>query len=284
MTQVVEFNPSVDVFIGSHSDIQAMPDSAVRIIRLTRDPNCNLNQLLHVIEQDTALAARIIKTVNSAFYSPAAKITRLDRAVAFMGLKAVKEVAIASSLSSMCKDVQIGSYSARSLWDHSVGVGILARELAILARICDPEDAFLNGMLHDVGLLLSAQSEVSKTERVFNAAASGRSPFTDVEQAEFGFDHCELGERLSQIWKFPEHVGAVIRWHHRPEDAPEEFKAACRIVYIADTLCSGVKVGFPLTAASQEVTDQMLSESQISREAAEKVAAKLPILLRLHLS
>jgi HD-like signal output (HDOD) protein len=284
MSQIAEISPSVDDFLARHTNIQAMPESTVRILRMTRDPNCNISQLLKLIEQDAALSARIMKAVNSSFYALQTKMTRLDRAVAFMGLKAVKEVAASSSLAGLCKDVGIGNFCARDLWDHSVAVAILCRELAIYSRTIDPDDAFLAGMLHDVGLLLASQSEVQKSMMLFSSAESGEVPFTDIERRIFGFSHCELGERLSQNWKFPDDVTAVIRWHHQPEDAPDEFKTICRHVFIADSSCCEAKVGFPLTCALQVITDETLQKAHLSREITAEVNAKLPLLLRLHLS
>jgi putative nucleotidyltransferase with HDIG domain len=275
---------TVDGFLEQHPNIQAMPESTVRILQMTRDPNCNTGQLLKLIERDAALSARIMKAVNSSFYSLQKKMDRLDRAVAFMGMKAVKEVTISTSLSSMCKDGPIGNYSTRDLWDHSVGVAILARELAVCSKTLDQEDAFLAGMLHDVGLLLTAQTEVEKSVALFAAAEKSSGAFTFIEQEVFGFDHCHLGARLSQKWKFPDNVGAAIRWHHRPQEAPEEFLTVCRHIFIADTLCAEAKVGFPLTCAHQQISDEILTEAGLSRETTNAVIAKLPILLRLHLS
>jgi HD-like signal output (HDOD) protein len=284
MPQIVEINPSVDIFLARHQKIQAMPESTVRILRMTRDSNCNISQLLKLIEQDAALSAGIMKAINSAYYALQAKMTRLDRAVAFMGLKAVKEVALSSSLSGLCRNVAIGKYTARDLWDHSVGVAIFARELAVHSRMIDPEDAFLAGMLHDVGLLLAVQSELGKSTGLFQAADAGKFPFTEVEQNVFGFNHCELGERLSQTWNLPEYVTGVIRWHHDPEAAPEEFKTACRHVFIADSRCCEANVGFPLTCALQKISNETLERAHLSREIMADVTAKLPLLLRLHLN
>jgi HD-like signal output (HDOD) protein len=284
MSQIAEISPSVDEFLARHQNIQAMPESTIRILRMTRDPNCNTSNLLKLIEQDAALSARIMKAVNSAFYALPTKITRLERAVAFMGLKAVKEVAASSSLAGLCKDVEIGNFCARDLWDHSVGVAILSREFAVHSKTVDPEDAFLAGMLHDVGLLLAAQSEVRTSALLFNSAESREVPFTDIERKIFGFSHCELGERLSQNWKFPDDVSAVIRWHHQHEDAPDQFKTICRHVFIADSCCCEAKVGFPLTCALQVVTDETLQKAHLSREITAEVIPKLPLLLRLHLS
>jgi HD-like signal output (HDOD) protein len=275
---------AIDDFLSHHQNIRAMPESTIRIIRITRDANCNISQLLKLIEQDAALSARMLKAVNSSFYALQTKITRLDRAVAFMGLKAVKEIAISSSLSGWCKDVAIGNYNARDLWDHSVGVAILSRELAVHSKTLDPEDAFLAGMLHDVGLLLAVQSEPDKSGVLFQAADAGTFAFTEVEQNVFGFNHCELGERLAQSWNFPDYVAGVVRWHHRPEEAPEELKTICRHIFIADTQCCDAKVGFPLTCVLQEITDQTLDQAHLARQTVAEVTAKLPLLLRLHLN
>jgi putative nucleotidyltransferase with HDIG domain len=283
MTQVAELNPAIDQFLARHQTIQAMPESAIRILRMTRDPNCDIGQLLKLIEQDAALSARIMKAVNSAYYALQTKMTRLDRAVAFMGLKAVKEVTASFSLAGMCKDTPIGNYSARDLWDHSVAVGILARELAVHSGTIDPEDAFLAGMLHDVGLLLVAQCDVERCKRIFAGAEVGTQPFTHIEQVIFGFNHCELGERLAQTWKFPEDVVAVIRWHHHPEEAPEEFKTLCRHIYIADTCTAAAKVGFSLTTTNQEIGSLLLDRTRLTSEIIAEATAKIPKLLRLHL-
>jgi HD-like signal output (HDOD) protein len=282
MPAVTESSSSVDEFLTQHKNLQAMPESAIRILRMTRDPNCNSAQLLKLIEQDAALSARIMKAVNSSFYALQTKMTRLDRVVAFMGLRAVKEVTLSSSISGFCNDIALGSFSGRDLWDHCVGVAILARELAVRSQTMDSEDAFLAGMLHDVGLLLAAQSEIQKSRMVFQEAETHSAPFTKVEQKVYGFDHCELGERLSQNWNLPEYVTCVVRWHHQPEDAPEEYKRFCRHVFIADSICCEAKVGCPLTCGRQAISDQALEMARLTRQTLVDVAAKLPILLRLH--
>lgn len=250
---------------------------------MTRDPDVNIASLVKLISQDAALTGRIMKAVNSAFYALPDKMVRLDRAVAYMGLKTVKEVAISSTLSGLCKQISFGKYEDRDLWDHSVGVAIMARELARHAKTMDPEEAFLAGMLHDIGLLLEAQSEPLKGELVLTTADNG-SAFMPIEKKIYGFDHTELGARLAAGWRFPEGILAGIRWHHQPEQAPPEHQALCKHLYIADMLCSAAKVGCPLTCNQQKLTDAQMAESKITQELADTVAGKLPILLRLFMS
>ncbi|MDB5174050.1 MAG: hypothetical protein JWO87_3515 [Phycisphaerales bacterium] len=281
MLQLVESKPAIDAFIEKHDSVAALPENMSRIIQMAGDRDCNTTQLVRLISQDAALAGQIMKAVNSAYYALPTKLTRLDRAVAFMGLRAVKQVTLSETLRKMSKPVKLGSYDARSLWDHSVGVAILARELAVKSRAMDPEEAFLAGMLHDIALLLAAQSEPANGAQLFTQAESAAGSFEPLEQEIYGFNHSELGERLAGKWKLPEQVASVIRWHHEPRNAPEAHRAMCTHVYVADTLCCEANVGCPLTCRLQQVTDEDLAATRLSREVTEETAAKLRILMRL---
>jgi putative nucleotidyltransferase with HDIG domain len=220
--------------------------------------------------------------VNSAYYALETKMTRLDRAIAFMGMRAVKEVALSATVSTMCKPTPLGRYNTRDLWDHSLGVAILARELAVRSKTLDPEEAFLAGLLHDIALLLIAQSELENSRRLIATVESAPNPFISVEVAVFGFNHCQLGRRLAEKWQFPPHAASAIGWHHQPDQAPPEHQAICTHIYIADTLCCASNVGFPLTCVSQKITDEQMDRAQITRESADEIAAKLPVLRRLY--
>jgi HD-like signal output (HDOD) protein len=284
MSSVLAATTAVDDFLAKHQTIKAMPDNTARILRLCSDVECNSNELLRIISQDAALAGQILRSANSSFYSQQSKVTRLDRAVAVMGLKAVKEVSLSTSLGSMCKPMRYGAYDSRDLWDHSVGVAILAREIAVRSKKLDSEEAFLAGMLHDLALLLAAQSEPVKATSLFKTADSATGPFTDVERQVWAFTHCELGERLAQMWGFPQSLSSVIRWHHQPDQAPEEDRLLCAHMRVSDTLCCQAKTGFPITCRSQQITDEDLETIHLPREEADALAAKLPQLLRLYLS
>lgn len=283
MIETVYSAPLIDAFIEKHPVLKALPENTSRILRMTSDQECNTHQLLKLISQDTALAGSIMKAVNSAFYALQTKVTRLDRAVALMGLRAVKEVTLSSCLSNLCKPVRLGSYDGRDLWDHSVGVAILARELAIQSTALDPEEAFLAGMMHDIALLLALQSEAEMGIKLIGAAEGGNEPFIAEEHRVFGFNHCELGERLATKWNLAPQITAAIRWHHEPDGAPAEDALLVRHIYVADTLCCEAAVGFPLTCKHQQVSDDLLEKIHLSRNSAAATAAKLPVLLRLHL-
>jgi HD-like signal output (HDOD) protein len=284
MPQIAESKPAIDAFIARHDTVAALPENMSRIVQMAGDRDCNTTQLVRLISQDAALAGQIMKAVNSAYYALPTKLTRLDRAVAFMGLRAVKEVTLSETLRKMSKPVKLGNYDARSLWDHSIGVAIMARELALKSKAMDSEEAFLAGMLHDIALLLAAQSEPANGAQLFTKAEAALGRFEEIEQEIYGFSHCELGERLAGKWKLPEQVASVMRWHHEPRNAPKEHRAMCIHIYVADTLCCQANVGCPLTCREQQVTDEDLSATNLSREVTAEIAGKLRILLRLFMN
>src|SRR3954454_23797745 len=99
----------------------------------------------------------------------------------------------------MFKPTKLGKYNGRALWDHTVGVAILARELALVSKCCDGEEAFLAGIMHDIALPLMAQSDPQKLTEVFTKAQDGQD-YSDLEYEAFGFDHSQLGTRLAAKW------------------------------------------------------------------------------------
>lgn len=277
-----EINARIETFLEDHQVLKAMPESSVRILKLLSDPNFRTEQLLKLIKQDAVIAAKIMQVVNSAAYARPNRITQLARATVYLGVNTVKEIVTATAISAACKPATIGKYNTRDLWDHSVGVAVLCREFAIRTKVLDTELAFLAGILHDIGLLLSAQSEVESTEEVFIDAEDSSVPFEQVERTYFGFDHCQLGVRLAKAWKFPDEVAAVINWHHSPQLAPDIYRQICALVFVADTLCAEAKVGFQLTTVGQKVNDDSITAAGLTRADVNEVMAHFKVLLRLH--
>jgi putative nucleotidyltransferase with HDIG domain len=282
MGQISAANPLIEAFLDNHQCLTAMPENSLRILKLLTNPNFSMRHLVKLIEQDAAVAAKVIQTVNSAAYAKANRISQLDRATAYLGFRTVKEIVVAISVQAICKPVTIGKYAIRDLWDHCLGVAVLCREFATRSKAVDPELAFLAGILHDVGLLLTSQSEVDTSFNLFTDAEDRKSPFCLVEESYFGFDHCELGFSVAGAWNFPADVSAVIRWHHDPTEAPAEFRPLCQLAFIADTLCVESGIGFPLTTSKQKITPALLNDAQLSRADVDDVLARFKMLLRLH--
>ncbi len=138
-------------------------------------------------------------------------------------------------------------------------------------------------MMHDIALLLAVQSEAEMGAKLITGMETSNDPFVVQEQRVFGFNHCELGTQLGTKWNLAPQITAAIQWHHDPESMPAEHQLLVRHIYVADTLSCEASIGFPLTCKFQQVTDEMLQNIKLTRDQASAVAAKLPLLLRLHL-
>jgi HD-like signal output (HDOD) protein len=150
----------------------------------------------------------VLKVVNSSFYGLPGQIASIERAIVLLGLNAIKNIAVAASLGQLFRGVKLcEGFTAKDLWTHCVAVGVVARDLAKQMKIPLVDEAFLAGMIHDVGILVSLQTAPEPTRLVCEKArqhTGGDFDFCALErQMMGGVDHQMLGARLAQAWKFP---------------------------------------------------------------------------------
>lgn len=192
---VRQSTPSLESVAKRIHEISTLPHIALRVMQVASDNHCGAADLKGVMENDAAMSARVLRCVNSAAYALRSKITNLQEAIAYVGLKQIRNVAMTATVSDLFKkDESIGSYRRRGLWQHLVSVGICARLIAMRRKIEAFEDAFLAGLLHDVGIILEDQQVHDRFARVIRAL-NAQQTLVEAERAELGFDHTMLGEK-----------------------------------------------------------------------------------------
>lgn len=272
----------VDSVVASVDQIAALPDITMRIVQAVDDPRSSALQLLKLVSHDPALAAKILRIVNSSFYGMSAEITSLERAIALMGLRTIRNLAVASSMSSLFRGGELcPGHTPRDLWMHSIAVAVCARDLAREMRLPMVDEAFLVGLLHDVGLLLIHQQFPGELRDICEQSRSGGQPLCELEREMFGFDHPRLGGTLAVKWKFPAMAVAAILYHHNPQDAPVEYRPLTALVYAADTIACQAGEGFALTASGQSLDDDLLALAPVSREVVERTRGNLKELMQI---
>src|SRR3954447_25004072 len=138
--------------------IATLPEVTSKIIEIVEDPKSTAAALHKIVAHDPALVSRILKVVNSAFYGLPGQIGSIERAIVLLGLNAVKNIAVAASLGQLFRGVKLcEGFTAKDLWKHCIAVGVTARELAKQSHPTIAEEAFLAGMIHDIGVLVSLQ-------------------------------------------------------------------------------------------------------------------------------
>ena len=210
--------------------VATLPEVAVGIMEIVDDPDSSAKDLNRIIARDPALAARVLKVVNSSFYGLPRQIGSINRAISLLGLNAVKHVAIAASLARIFRGGPLGDrFAPRDLWDHSVAAATAARVVASAARRKCADEAFLAGLVHDVGIMVELQLDRTRLREVFaNLAfdAEGRplGDFRLAERTQFYADHCDFGSALAERWKFPRSLALACAHHHDPREAPAESR------------------------------------------------------------
>ncbi len=259
----------VDAALAKCGEISTLPEVTAKIIHLVEDTGSTARDMHEVIKTDPALSARVLKVVNSAFYGLPGQIASVDRAIVLLGLSAVKNIAIAASISKMFKAQRLGvSFTAKDLWRHSVAVGVSGRLIARAVNYHAPADeVFLAGLIHDIGLMVEWQAHPEKVAEVVERCLTGCGTFLALEHETIGADHQAFGNGLTAKWKFPRNLRAVVGLHHCPERLSPELQKLGHIIRIADVLCCSNKIGFHLTAIGDEITEEMLAPIGLEMDA-----------------
>jgi HD-like signal output (HDOD) protein len=271
---------AVQEIIKKVSSIATLPEVTAKIVATVEDPKSNAAQLHKIVSNDPALVTRILKVVNSAFYGLPGQIASIERAIVLLGLNAIKNIAVAASLGQLFRGVKLcEGFTARDLWTHCLAVGVAARDMAKQMKIPLVDEAFLAGMIHDVGILISLQTNGDQLREVCAKVKESGGNFCDLERDMIGVDHQELGQALAEHWKFPRSCQMVAGFHHRPMALSLENRLLVTLVYVADTICCTAGQGFNLTALSQKLEDAGLSEIGLDMSVVEHTRTNLGTLV-----
>jgi len=272
---------AVNAAIREISHIATLPEITLKIIQLVESPTSTAQDLHKVISNDPALCSRILKVVNSAFYGLPGQVGSINRAIVLLGLNAVKNIAIAASLTKLFRGGSLTpNFAAKDLWEHSIAVGAGSKMIADAMKLAFADEAFLAGLIHDIGIVVEIQYDRHKlidavTRTRPNAEGVPAVSLLDCEQEVFGADHQDFGHGLCTKWKFPKSFANVTGYHHRPFDLPEEGRMLACIVAIADRLAAGVKKPFRLDLTSIDIPSEYLDHVKLTRDNIEDLKGKL---------
>jgi HD-like signal output (HDOD) protein len=273
---------AVNSAIREISHIATLPEITLKIIKLVESPTSTAQDLHKVIANDPALCSRILKVVNSAFYGLPGQIGSINRAIVLLGLNAVKNIAIAASLTKLFKGGPLTpNFAARDLWEHSVAVGAGCKLIADHLKLAFVDEAFLSGLIHDIGIVVEIQYDRQKvvdalTKTGADAAGVPQRNLLECEEEVFGASHQDFGLGLCNKWKFPKSFANVTGFHHRPLEVPQEARTLVTITAIADRLAAGLNRPFRLDLTDLTIPGDYLDEIRITRDAIEEIRTQLP--------
>lgn len=234
----------LDSIASKAGDLPSLPTIALKVMEMVGDPNATATDLQHVIMSDQAMAARVLKIANSALFATRSTITTISHAVVVLGFSTLRSVVLASSVQRSFSDSpgRRGGLADASMWEHALAVAIATREIARGTGVMPTEEAFVSGLLHDIGKLVLSKNLTQPYGEVLSDVVAGLSTFVDAETRLLGFNHTHVGALVARKWKLPDSVANAILFHHNPRMAPAETNH-CAAVCLANEIAVTANIG-----------------------------------------
>lgn len=198
--------------------LRPFPAAASRLMAACNDESATIRDLTDIIKYDVGLSMRLLKIANSPMYGFSGEIRSIDHATVVLGMRALKDLAVSTAMGDVFAS---GSGSTadyrKSLWKHSLACGCIARLLAGKVDDVDHDEAFLAGVIHDVGKLFLLDHDAEGYVKLLSESSLHNLP--SVEEETYGMAHTTVGQRCAQDWGLPDEIIDVIGFHHNPDDA-----------------------------------------------------------------
>lgn len=232
------------IILNRLTELPPMPQVMFKAREIMNDPTSGFRALAEILEKDQAMATRVLRLSNSAYYGLAGKVTSIQHAAVLLGYKTVGEVVAMASSSKLLGDSLEGyKLNSGDLWKHSLAVAIASRLIAG-RRYKDLEnDAFSAGLIHDAGKIVLNKYVLERMNAFEEYMSDDQKSFLNAEKDILGFDHSEIASEMCNLWKIPKALVAAICFHHYPAHSGDNVLAL--IVHVADalSLMSGIGAG-----------------------------------------
>ena len=194
----------------------AFPKSVQRVLELTRDVNSMPKDLVEVVDKDPVLTVKILKVVNSAYYSLPKQITSVGHAVVYLGFNTIKNLALSIAAIGMLPKSNEAGFDGQQYLLHSLATAAIAKQLALKADDADPMDCFIAGLLHDFGKVVLAQFMPGEFRAALLGSQKHGISLHQALRSVLGVDHAVVGAMLVEKWRFAPHLVETIRHQFGP--------------------------------------------------------------------
>ena len=219
----------------------AFPKSVQRVLDLTRDVNSTPKDLVEVIDKDPVLTVKILKVVNSSYYSLPKQITSVGHSVVFLGFNTIKNLALSIAAIGMLPKTNDAGFDGQQYLLHSLATAAIAKQLAMKLDDADPMDCFIAGLLHDFGKVVLAQFMPTEFRMALDMSKQQGTSLHLALREIMEVDHAVVGAMLVEKWRFAPKLVETIRHQYGPELADSDMIAS---VFAANQISKQLKFGF----------------------------------------
>lgn len=226
---------TAESLVKSVKTLLTLPEVYLQVKGIVEDPDSCLADLVDVIAIDAGITARLLRIVNSAYFNLGVPVDSILQAVNLLGMKAVHNLVLATTLSSSFSNTNSNTLNMRKFWEGSVRCAVFARAIAFECDEPEHERMFVDGLLSNIGHQVMYIQMAEQTSSALNKSLASGLPPATVETEILGFNYADVGGELLKAWGMPPSISEVVRHHVAPENT-EVFLREASIVHIANVL------------------------------------------------
>jgi HD-like signal output (HDOD) protein len=251
--------------------------SVGQLISLLCDESTPTEQLVALIERQPLLAGRMLRVANSAYYGHGRAVTTLPRAVSVLGTQAIRAIAITCCFDRvMLRRLENALEGSSTFLRHSIATAIAAQSLAAAASLPYHEEAYVAGMLHNIGVAIQACVDGVGIRKLESARKAGMTAeVRTLESMYCGASHEMCGGLVLEAWQLPATLVSTAAHHHRPSEAPAAQRPLVSLINIAATLAQSSGCEFVLEPCPAACDPEALGWARVDSRVVEEVAATL---------
>ncbi|NQU19659.1 MAG: HDOD domain-containing protein [Candidatus Nealsonbacteria bacterium] len=214
------------------AQLPALPQSAIRLLELSQDPDNGPGEFTVPIESDPGLAGQVLRFVNSSYFGFSREISSVKLAITLVGIRTIKNFALWSAVFSLMPNPRCGPFDLKKLWQDSLRRALFARAVAKLIGVKEPEEPFAAALLQDMAVPLLAKEAPQLYEKLLETRENGMR-LSALEQRVCGWTHAEAGGIMARGWNLPESFSVLVeshldveRWAAQPEAEGDKLSVA----------------------------------------------------------
>ncbi len=195
------------------AQLPALPQSAIRLLELSKDPDNGPAEFAAPIEADPGLTSQVLRFVNSSYFGFSREISSVKLAITLVGIRTVKNFALWSAVFSLMPNPKCGPFDLKNLWRDSLRRALFARALGKALGLRDAEGPFAAALLQDMAVPLLSKELGSDYASLIAERQDGAARLSDLERARYGWTHAEAGGMIARKWNLPEEFAQLIETH-----------------------------------------------------------------------
>ena len=265
---VKKTNSEYTEYLAQFQEIPTLPAVPMRVNELINDPYSSSADIAAVLKKDQVLTAKVLRLVNSTYYSIPGGVTDVQRALAYLGFNTIAQLVLGISVFTLFKDLKSEDFLMSDFWRHALGTAVCSEVIAKRIKYPKPEEAFTCGLLHDIGKLVMYLVDPVRFTAIVKKTREKSLSFVEVEKDYDLPGHAFLGEQVAAKWGLPQVIRLAIHYHHhdvsKKDSVLASAKPAIQIVRLANTICIKNQFGRSGDCSTGTITSEMLESLGLS--------------------